>query len=152
MAQAKAKAKTATKKAPTKKVAEEVQEAEVNICGHVNRHSFGVDGKPDNLQCTLPKGHDGLHSAQHYEGGTQLSGMLSADDLEAFVWNEETERYEGIILRHWNDMAGIPAKDIKPAKPGETLLNADHMFGVGQQERISELEAKLARLEKLLDK
>lgn len=151
MAQAKTKADE-TKEAKTLESNEKVQAPEVNFCGHVNKHSFGIDGKPDNLQCTLEKGHEGLHSALHHEEGTQLSGMLDTSEQETFEWNEERKVYEGYILRHWDDMAGIPAKDIKPRNPGEEILNADHLFGVKQSARISELEEKLARLEKLLDK
>lgn len=36
-----------------------------NACGHVNKHSFGIDGKPDNMKCHLPKGHDGPHKGAH---------------------------------------------------------------------------------------
>jgi len=138
-------------KAPQAEIVEEVQVPEVELCGHINRHSLGLDGKPDNLACTLPKGHTGNHSAEHYEVATQVSGML--EDVQSMEFNQLPDgKMEITTLREWGDMAGIPAKDIVPARPGVELLNADHLFGVESNQRISDLEDKIAKLEKLLAK
>ncbi len=40
--------------------------AKKEVCGHINKHSFGVDGKPDNPVCFLKPGHDGLHRGKHF--------------------------------------------------------------------------------------
>lgn len=132
-------------------VVEEVQIPEVKLCGHINRHSIGADGKPDNLACTLPEGHVGLHQAPHYEIATQISGMLDAD--ESMQFTQRTDGLlEGTIMRSWNDQAGIPADQIKPRTPGQHLVSADHMFPEVESQRISELEEKIAKLEQLLNK
>jgi hypothetical protein len=86
-----------------------VTKVEVVDCGHINRHSIGIDNKPDNPACDLPKGHAGDHHGVHkmkvererfYERETGRLLKIEYDEAEA-----ET---------HWSDMAGTPVKDIKP--------------------------------------
>ena len=75
-------------------------EPEEELCGHINRHSYGPDGKLDNLKCTLPKGHPGNHRALHEEYRS----------YNAMV--ETTPKPDN--WREWTDDAGIPADQIKP--------------------------------------
>lgn len=57
-------------------------------CGHVNKQSYGLDGKLDNLRCALEKGHSGDHFAKHEE-------LHEGVELEAEAF--------------WGDAAGEPA-------------------------------------------
>ena len=142
-------------------------------CDHVNKHSYGIDGNPDNLKCTLGKGHRGDHVALHLERGTQFSTELQ--ETSAFVYMRACKKckvfvegkksycekcfepfpektphyYEGEIEVHWNAMAGIPASEITPKSPGIEVINSDQMFPEIQQQRQQELEQ---RSEELVDK
>ncbi len=96
-------------------------------CGHVNLHSFGVDGEQDDLACERPKGHLGNHGADHLQRSRQLGEALSPKMITKFkvVNHPDTgERlyYEGIIWSEWGDEAGTPADEIFPTKPGETMI------------------------------
>jgi hypothetical protein len=122
-------------------------------CGHVNKHSLGVDRKPDNLACTLEKGHEGNHSALHFESSTQLSPMLSEAEQNKYNiidGDDGKTYYEGYIERHWTDDAGIPASEIKPRSPGEQLINADHLFGVGDATRMKDMQNEIDELRGLV--
>lgn len=78
-------------------------------CGHINRHAFGVDGKPLPLACDLPKGHQGNHHA-HYkknqpeyvygEKGRVVKVIQNVVDGETF----------------WQNGAGVPVSEIKGAE------------------------------------
>jgi hypothetical protein len=81
------------------------------LCGHVDMHSFGPDGKPDHPACELEPGHAGDHSAKHqqkvererfYERETGKLLKIEYDVIETEI--------------HWSDAAGVPAKDITPGK------------------------------------
>lgn len=72
----------------------------VELCGHINRHSNGVDGKPDNLACEKPLGHSGNHGAMH-------------EELRSFGEGGGTEP-KGFTWREWLDIAGTPVDQIKP--------------------------------------
>jgi hypothetical protein len=122
-------------------------------CGHINRHSIGVDGKPDNLECTLDSGHPGAHSAPHHEIAKQLSGTLEDEDRDVFEtkYDEQGELYyEGHPLRSWTDAAGIPAKEIKPVSPGLELVNRPDLFPEQQAAEMAEMKQQLAELKALL--
>ena len=75
-------------------------EPEVKYCGHINRHSIGAGGEPDNLACDLPEGHEGNHSAVHQEIH-YLKGKVIFDDYG---------RVE------WTDAAGTPPELIVPKR------------------------------------
>lgn len=97
------------------------------VCGHINRHSFGVDGEPDNLACERPKAHLGNHGADQLQRSRNLGEALSPSMTASFkpVLHKETgERlyYEGKIWSEWGDLAGTPADEIVPMKPGETMI------------------------------
>lgn len=94
---------------------EVAQEAEVvkkpAVCGHVDMHSFGPDGKHDHPACVLPAGHTGDHYAKHqqkvererfYERETGKLLKIEYDTLEVDAW--------------WGDAAGVPASEIKVGK------------------------------------
>lgn len=122
-------------------------------CKHVNRHSYGIDGKLDNLECVLEEGHDGLHEAPHYEVATQLSGTLDEEDTSTF--NVVTDKngnvyYEGTVTRRWSDAAGVPAKDIKPESPGVHLVQAYDMFPEQQKQEFEHMKQELAELKAAL--
>lgn len=124
-------------------------------CGHVNLHSYGPDGKPDNLECTLDAGHSGPHSAPHYEIAYSMSGSLGEGEADAFVpkTDEQGRVYlEGSPVRHWEDMAGIPAKDIQPDSPGKQLVQSPEMFPEKQAEELAALKEEMAELKKALAK
>lgn len=129
-------------------------EKTIDLCGHINRHSYGVDGKPDELSCDLPLGHEGNHGAWHYEEGTQLSSMLTDDESQKFevkyMDDDGKPLYAGTIRREWNDMAGIPANEIKPNTPGIEIINASHLFPQQQANEISDLKKQVAELSNLL--
>lgn len=113
---------------PTKKikedapvVVEEVNESPTpNNCGHINRHSIGLDRKPDNVACDKPKGHNGDHEGEHeeyikfYETTIENGVEITRVKLVA-----EKRRVQ------WGDMAGIPFDKIpRPAPlPPPTLSN-----------------------------
>ena len=144
-------------------------------CGHINKHSHGVKGKPDNLKCTLEKGHSGDHSADHFERGTQLSNALTPDERIAFkrvaacptckglrdfgdycpecfsTFPENAKvLWEGTVNRSWNDAAGVEASKIVPASPGEEVIQSDHMFPELQKQKDAERDARIAVLEQKL--
>lgn len=85
-------------------------EPQDNLCGHINRHSYGADGKLDNLSCTLPKGHDGLHSALHYE---RKFGQPYRDEVNPRIIRNDVME-EGEYLVDWRNEAGTPANEIVP--------------------------------------
>jgi hypothetical protein len=94
-------------------VKEEPQEVVIEptkvVCGHINRHSLGPNGKPDNLSCTMKPGHSGPHSAMHYE-----KNYFPAEHKKGGEIMEPKLDYEGEIIRHWADQAGTPADKIEP--------------------------------------
>lgn len=129
--------------------------AKAEKCGHINRHSVGVDGKPDNLECTLPAGHSGPHSAPHHEVAKQMSASLagnSADQFEPVVDQLGNVLYEGNPVRYWTDAAGVPANEIVPASPGQHLVEAPHMFPEKRDEEMATMKQELAELKQLLAK
>ena len=69
------------------------------VCGHINRHSYGINGELDNISCTLPAGHSGDHGAPHLERDYGEGGAVT---------------WEGERWADWTDMAGTPADQLKP--------------------------------------
>lgn len=129
--------------------------AKAEKCGHINRHSIGVDGKPDNLECTLPAGHSGPHSAPHHEIAKQMSASLaggSADEFEPVRDEYGNVLYEGTPVRSWGDAAGIPPGEIVPGSPGQHLVESPHMFPEKQAEEFTAMKQELAELKQLLAK
>jgi hypothetical protein len=92
--------------AEKKEVIKEVVQ-EVELCGHINRHSYGIDGQLDNLACDLPKGHAGDHSAMHKE--VNVSHMR---DVNRKVTGEIRNEYK--VRAYWGDAAGIPVGQLPP--------------------------------------
>ena len=96
-----------------KKTLEETQEEApvIELCGHVDQHSFGPDNKPDRPTCDLPAGHTGDHHALHKQ-------KVEIDR----IYERETGKllkieYEVVDLdAYWNDAASVPAKDVKIEK------------------------------------
>ena len=84
-----------------KKEVEEVAES-APVCGHINRHSRGPDGKPDNLSCTLAPGHKGDHGAIHEEYRFYGEGMPRETEPKPNNW------------RFWLEIAGTPPEEIVP--------------------------------------
>lgn len=96
-------------------VAEEVkQEAETpvvvtsKLCGHVNMHSLGVDGKLDFPTCTLDNGHSGDHYGKHR---MQVEGGREYDRIYGKLIDIKYTVVEGDVW--WNDAAGIPVEKIQ---------------------------------------
>lgn len=115
------------------------------ICGHINRHSYGADGKLDNLKCTLEKGHDGLHQAEHYEVATQLSASYEGGEFRSTIVDGK-EVYEATVVRQWSDAAGIPAKEISPGNPGVQIIQAYDMFPEKRDEEMNKMREELEAL------
>ena len=100
------------------------------LCGHVNRHSFGTDRKLDNLTCDLLPGHTGDHSAIHKE-------LQRTENAEIIDGKEVTEvTYEEVeIRRGWGDMAGTPVSEIPTPPPAGPLTMLE------LENRVKQLEA-----------
>lgn len=75
-------------------------------CGHVNRHSLGLDNQPDSLACARDSGHDGLHGAAHLEFVESTAAAAET------IGRKRYERKK--VYREWSDMAGIPVSQIQP--------------------------------------
>jgi len=112
----------------TKKQDEEVDTVE-ELCGHVNRHSFGTDRKLDNMVCDLLKGHTGDHSGVHDE-------LVRVENASIVDGREVTSvTYETVQRRcSWNDMAGTPVAELPKPVPVAPLT-------------LIELEQRLNQLE-----
>ena len=75
-------------------------------CGHINKQHYNVQGRLEDLACTLPKGHSGDHYARHLR------------KTPNHVYNEKgiviQARYDEVEAEtFWGDVAGTPASDIK---------------------------------------
>lgn len=96
----------------------EPEEEEFVVCGHINRHSIGMDGVLDNLACERELGHDGDHGAWHYE---IHFGPSLRDEVNPRIMHPQIN-FEGDVWGEWSDMAGTPVSEIKPEpirkKPG----------------------------------
>jgi hypothetical protein len=80
------------------------------LCGHVDQHSFGPDGKFDHPKCTLESGHTGDHQGLHK---MQQIKNRTYDEKGRVI---ETE-YEIVeVVAFWGDAAGTPASKIKKGK------------------------------------
>lgn len=84
-------------------------------CGHINRHSRGVRGAPDNLACTKDRGHDGNHGAEHDEYAMSDVGEIEVGG----------KRFTHVrVWREWGNAAGIEPGKIIPEvlepKPQDT--------------------------------
>ena len=100
------------------------------VCGHINRHSYGVDGKLDNLACVLPTGHRGDHSAPHVEESIthmrEKTGRITGE-----IRDKKT------VTAFWGDMAGTPVdqipvpKEIKPPSMAELEFGAEGAKSLG---------------------
>jgi len=110
-----------------KAVNTEHPDPEIILCGHINRHSLGVDGEPDGMTCFLPKGHElneetklhrGRHMTRyvrHIKEGKRIVGETYED--------RETES-------EWSDGASIPIGPVAEIKP-KTL--AEQEFGINAE-------------------
>ena len=107
----------------------EEQKKTPEICGHVNRHSYGVDRELDNITCDLPKGHDGDHSAMHDEL-QKTENVKIVDGTEVVSVTYETIQQR----RGWTDMAGTPVSQITP--------------GTVEQPSLEEVEKRVMELER----
>ena len=94
--------KVATATATT--IAQAIEEIRAK-CGHINRHSLGIKGMPDDLACELDPGHPGNHKAMHME--------YVPDDKGDTIISKRPHLLKK-VEREWSDMAGTPAKDIMP--------------------------------------
>jgi len=90
------------------------------LCGHVNRHSAGVDGLPDNMECFLLKGHEGLHRGKHMTRFVthKVEKKKIVAELETL---RETES-------EWSDGASIPVSAIPVVEIKPKTL-AEQEFG-----------------------
>lgn len=118
--------------------------AEKDQCGHVNKHSYNHEGL-DELACTKPKDHEGLHGALHYERARKISAMLTNEEAEKFTRREIDGElmHEGEIYREWSDIAGTPADEIVPVSPGIEIIQS----GQEQDELLAQLAKQVRDLE-----
>lgn len=84
------------------------------VCGHVNRHSVGLDKKLDNMSCDLRPGHHGDHEGWHTEYQRHDETRIVKGEEETFAVYEAVD-----IRRQWSDAAGIPVAEIPPPPPPE---------------------------------
>ena len=105
-------------------------------CGHINKHSYGTDGKLDNLACDLPAGHTGNHSGQHLERAKhQIAGMTEevfVDVEKEVIANgrrqiivEGQRLWQGLVRAEWNDQAGTLASEIVPVNLGTEVISGE---------------------------
>jgi hypothetical protein len=101
-------------------IEEPIKEPEPQVCGHVNRHSYGTDGKLQPLSCDLAPKHEGDHHARHIrnvkdEPETDAKGRV----VKQTYHTEEAETW-------WKDAAGKPAHLIPEGEIGQmSLLQKD---------------------------
>ncbi len=128
-----------------------IETIDVTLCGHVNKHSYGEDGKLDYLSCTLPPGHAGDNTADHLEAAKELHPDMTAAQMKRFeeVIDPKTGEptYRGMVERSWGEMAGIPVEEIKPSSPGEELLSSDQYFPELQKARMDDIDGRIDGLE-----
>ena len=86
---------------------EEAPEAEVEACGHINRHHTDTSGKLAPLACTLPKGHTGDHYATYIRNVPEYITNERGVAVKVIQNQTEGETY-------WQDIAGTPASEITP--------------------------------------
>lgn len=87
------------------------------ICGHVNRHSFGVDGKPDNPTCFLEAGHTPPHKGKHLRRNYRYD-RVGKKFVSVFVGDVEE-------IAEWHDGAGEVPTSFPPEIPAKTLAEED---------------------------
>jgi hypothetical protein len=90
------------------------------LCGHINKHHRGINGRLEDLACTLPDGHDGDHQAEYdclrpFDGSyehAQLPRVAMSQKIinNALVPSEYVKVKETAF---WSDAAGVPAAQIK---------------------------------------
>lgn len=85
----------------------EKKKKEKELCQSVDRHSIGVDGKPDNVKCILPEGHAGDHKGVHQK---RVEKRKIYDQVYGKHIDTEYEVIETDV--YWNNAAEVPAKDI----------------------------------------
>ena len=111
------------KKAVTKAKPQEEKVKKPALCGHVNRHSLGVNNKLDNLKCDLKNGHSGDHSGVHTE-------LQRAEDTQIINGEEVIKvTYEKVdVRRGWTAMAGTPVSEmpVPPEPKPATLMDIDN--------------------------
>ena len=80
-------------------------------CKHVNKQSFGPDGLPDKLECSLEEGHEGNHRAAHMEIEGRIGLESTVDEGRETITRTaaggEKERY--LIAKReveWTSAAG----------------------------------------------
>lgn len=87
------------------------------VCGHVNRHSVGVDGQLDNIKCYLPTGHAGPHRGKHMQRFSHH--VVEKKHIVAEPYEDKEVESE------WLDGAGVPVDptvssgEIKPKSLAE---------------------------------
>lgn len=106
-------------------------------CGHVNKHHVGLNGKPEDLACTLPAGHKGDHSAEFeclrpYDGSFEHAG-LKRYQMGSKVINGAvvpTEYVKTKDTAYWSDGAGVPAAEIEPDQEQLAHLKQSRQPGI----------------------
>lgn len=96
---------------------EQVLEQPVVICGHINKHFHGVDGRLADLSCTLLAEHDGDHCASapalrqvedNFETATRVEEGAKKYTIAGKLYITTVED------AFWSDAAGVPAAEIEP--------------------------------------
>jgi hypothetical protein len=91
------------------------------LCGHVNKHSLGLDSLPDNMTCFLPPGHEGPHRGKHK---TRFV-TYKFKDRKVVEKNEEIRDAES----EWLDEANVPVDFDKPVREIKPKSLAEQEFG-----------------------
>jgi hypothetical protein len=109
---------------PVAEVVLEETRLEARTCGHVNKHHYNTKGKLEDLACTLPKDHEGAHSAKY----VKLVGEPVNDEKGRVV---KTDYHEVEAVAAWSDAAGVPANRIQAGEiEAMTLLQKDLVMQV----------------------
>lgn len=101
------------------------------VCGHVNRHSVGLDKKLDYMLCDKPPGHSGDHEGDHLEWEKHEETSIVHGEEEIRVFYAEV-----VLRRQWNDAAGVEVKNIPPPVAAPQLSLAD------LERRVSDIERR----------
>lgn len=106
---------------PTKKKNDEETTAEqvvASACGHVNKQHYGINGKLQDLACTLPAKHTGDHQALYKKN----VGEPATDEKGRVV---KTNYHEEDKVAFWGEAAGKPANPVTGEVVQTSLLQKD---------------------------
>ena len=123
-----------------KKVTEgETDQATIMTCGFVNKQHHGTKGKLEDLACTLPAGHDGVHSAPY----KRLVATPVTDEKGRVIKNSYEEVED---ISRWSDAAGVPSDQVFANTSDQmTLYQRDMVLQIIQKNPKTTVEQAIAQ-------